>query len=165
MKHWKEIIMKKRACLVCVASLVAMLLFMYNILPTFAASMQPTLAGRTKPRGHVTSGKWQENNQYFHFHTNNSENHYESGHNQANSGNQKYNGGYNQDSSGNEANQILNRNGITGYQKNNQYFRVHSNNSANLHYSGSYQSDSGNSGHNDGYNLDNSGNLGNQIVN
>lgn len=87
------------------------------------------------------------------------------GNNLSNSGNRGHNSKFNQDNSGNEGNQMINQ-GIMGKnQGHSQYYRNCTNIEIHLYYQGNNQGNSGNSGYNDGFNQDDSGNAGNQMVN
>ena len=87
------------------------------------------------------------------------------GNNQSNDGNRGYNGGINQDNSSNDGNQLINQGNRGGNQVHNQYLRGCIGVGNTRTFWGSNQNNDGNGGYNRGFNQDNSGNQGNQIIN
>ncbi len=150
-------------CMISIASPAFASTIQANVSRTDLANATMTLPGWHRPQRHIRSGR-QENNQYVRANVNNADNKDYWGHDQGNTGNHGHNRGYNEDNSSNASNQIINR-GRARYSRNNQHYQIIINNAYNLRYFGYRQGNSGNSGYDEGYNRDNSGNLGNQIIN
>lgn len=149
----------------CLLSQCVTLLLLSTSAPVFAASTQATVSSRSTTTiiSTESEGQWRHptNNQFLGGRCLNRRiiRTYR-GSNQNNSGNRGYNRGRNQDNSGNEGNAIINHG-----RGQNQYYENCLNIDVHLHYFGNNQANSGNGGYNSGATQDNSGNVGNLIVN